>query len=859
VGRGEVHFEVLPGGLTALLRETHLAPVVELQVWAAVGSADESPAEAGLAHFHEHMLFKGTARRGVGEVAGEVEGAGGRINAFTSFDVTVYHATLPSDRLETGLDVLADAVLHPAFDPAEIEREIEVVLEEIRRSQDTPAHVLGDAVFATLYRAHPYRAPILGTAESVAAFDRGRVSAFYERWYRPEHLTVVATGDFDAPQLLEQVRRAFAGRAPGGARRARAAEPPQDGLRSTILARPFERSQLELAWPAVALRHPDAAPLDLLAFVLGSGDSSRLVRRVRERDELADRIDASCYTPLDPGFFSVHLETDSARAAGAIEAVVREVERVRAEPVKGEELEKARANFLAAQHFERESVTGQAIKLGSFQLTAGDFRAEERYLDAVRAATPADLLRVARAWLGPERLTAGVLLPEGEASALDAGGVAAAVGRGVERTARALASPPALRAAPKLASYELPGGGRLFAVPRRGVPVVAARVAFQGGLLAEDEARAGLSSFLASMWLRGTRSHSAAGFARSAEGLAAEIDSFAGRNSLGLTLECPSDRLEPALDLLAEVLLEPAFDPEELEHERRETLAAIERREDQLAGRAFLLFAETHYRRHPYRRPLLGSRESVAGFTADLVQAHHERLVRAGNLVVAVAGDVEPDEVAQRVSSRLVELDARPFEEPAAPLEEAPREIRRATLAKEREQVHLVIGFRGVSVQDPDRFALEVIAQILGGQGGRLFLDLRDRQSLAYSVSASNVEALAPGFFATYIATAPEKLAEARAGLLHQLAALVAAPPGADELERARRYLVGNFAIDLQRNAAHAAHVCLDALYGLGPDAYHRTPALVAAVSAADVQRVARRILDLGAYTEAVVGPASSL
>jgi zinc protease len=583
------------------------------------------------------------------------------------------------------------------------------------------------------------------------------------------------------------------------------------------------------------------------------------VRRVRERDELADRIDASCYTPLDPGLFSVHLETDAARAAGAIEAVVREVERVRAEPAKGEELEKARANFLAAQHFERESVTGQAIKLGSFQLTAGDYRAEERYLEAVRAATPADLLRVARAWLGPEQLNCGVLLPEAEAGALGAAGIAAAVRRGVERTARALARPPARPGAPELARYELPGGARLFAVPRRSLPVVAARAAFRGGLLAEDEASVGLSSFLASMWLRGTRSHSAAGFARSAESLAAEIDSFAGRSSLGLTLECPSDRLEPALDLLSEVILEPAFDPEELEHERRETLAAIERREDNLAGRVFLLFAEAHYRRHPYRHPLLGTRESVAGFSADRVQAHHERLVRAGNLVVAVAGDVDPDEVAQRVSSRLAELDPSPRPEPAAPVEEAPREIRRATLAKEREQVHLVIGFRGVDVQDPDRFALAVMAQILAGQGGRLFLDLRDRQGLAYSVSAHSVEALAPGYFATYIATAPEKLAHARAGLLRELERMRAEPPGEDELERARRYLVGNFAIELQRNASHAAHVCLDALYGLGPDAYHRTPARVAAVSAADVQRVARRILDLGAYTEALVGPASTL
>ncbi len=174
----KISCEALPNGLTVLLCESKIAPVAEIQLWAKVGSADERPFESGLAHFHEHMLFKGTERRAVGDVAGDVEGAGGRINAFTSFDVTCYHATLPSDKLEAGVDVLTDALLHSTFVPEEIDREIEVVLEEIRRSEDSPTQVLGQAVFAECYREHPYRAPILGTRESVGSFNRERVQAF---------------------------------------------------------------------------------------------------------------------------------------------------------------------------------------------------------------------------------------------------------------------------------------------------------------------------------------------------------------------------------------------------------------------------------------------------------------------------------------------------------------------------------------------------------------------------------------------------------------------------------------------------------------------------------------------------------
>jgi zinc protease len=223
------------------------------------------------------------------------------------------------------------------------------------------------------------------------------------------------------------------------------------------------------------------------------------------------------------------------------------------------------------------------------------------------------------------------------------------------------------------------------------------------------------------------------------------------------------------------------------------------------------------------------------------------------NLVIAVAGDVDPDAIAQGLSARLAELDGGEFAAQAPPLEAAPHEIRRAELIKDRAQAHLVIGFRGVSVVDDDRYALEVIAQLLAGQSGRLFLELRDKQGLAYSVTATSVEGLAPGYFAVYIATAPEKLAAARSGLLAELHRLVDAEPHAAELEAARRNLVGNFAIDRQRNAVHAAQTCLNALYGLGPAASGAYPERIRAVTGKDVLRVAQRIVDLDAYTEAIV------
>jgi zinc protease len=448
------------------------------------------------------------------------------------------------------------------------------------------------------------------------------------------------------------------------------------------------------------------------------------------------------------------------------------------------------------------------------------------------------------------------VLPEADGEALDGDRIRERIDRGVEATRRRFARPsrtPGPEGSP-VHSYQLSNGASLHVVPRRDVPVVAARAAFLGGLLSENEESAGTSSFLSSIWTRGTRARSAADFARAVESLAGEINGFSGRSSIGFTFDATSDKLEPVLDLFAEALLEPGFDPDEIERERRETLASIERRADRLAQLAYLQLSEMLFPTHPYRLPMLGSEDSVGRIDAASLRALHERIIRPENLVLAVAGDVDPDAIAEAIAFRTSDLTARGFTAPSPPLDEPPQQIQERRLHKERAQAHLALGFHGLTVQDPDRYALDVLSQVLAGQGGRLFLELRDKQSLAYSVSSMNVEGVAPGFFSVYIATAPEKLEQAQRGVLEELERLVEAPPSDEELARARRYLTGSFAIDGQRNGNHAAHLALDTLYGLGAGAHYSYGERVSAVTAADVLRVARRVLRLDAYALSLVG-----
>ena len=880
------HHHTLKNGLTLLLRESHRDPVVELQIWAGVGSADERAGEEGLAHFHEHMLFKGTARRAVGEVAGEVEGLGGQINAYTSFDSTVYHATLPAAEWRRGLDVLADAVRFSTFDEEEIAREREVVLEEIRRSEDTPGHVLSDLCFRESFRVHRYGQPILGPATNVAAFDRAQVRRFFERWYTPDNLMVVAVGDFDTREMVAEIERHFADAQPGQARRDRPIEPPRRETCVRILRKPFEGHRVDLAWPAAPFRDADSIHLDLLAYVLGECESSRLVQRVREEEGLVDRVDAGAFTPLDRGLFTIGYETDGARLLEATERIIEETERLRREPVGDAELHRARVNFLASEQFERESVSGVAAKLGSFQAMAGSWEREAWALEVLRNATAADLQDVARRFLAPEALTLAALLPEKTDGAIDETAFRGAIARGLEAASRPdggeeTATPTdapdttassAARAtgAPRLAfgplrttpddagercDARLANGLDLHVLRRSEVPVVALRLASRGGVLYEDPTTNGFTRFLSAMWTRGTRRRSAVEFNRAVEGLAAEIEGFSGRNSIGLTLDSLSETLDPAFALFCEALLEPRFDPEEIERERRETLAALDRREDRLGQLAFQLFARTEFESHPYRMTVLGERESIGRIDGGALDTFSNRLLCADRTALAVVGDVDPERIARMVEDRLGALPraASPL---LAPVHE-PRSagIRESTLIKERAQAHLVIGFRGLTLDDPDRHVLELIAQMLAGQGGRLFLELRDRQSLAYTVSASNVEGLAPGHFTIYIATAPEKLERARAGILAELERLTTEQPDREALDRAIRYGTGGFAISSQRNHARAAHIALDSIYGLGPDFSQGYPDALRLVTPADVLRVARRVFRHDAYTASAVHP----
>lgn len=846
---------VLASGLTVILREMHTAPVVALQVWIKVGSADEKDDEAGITHLIEHMLFKGTTKRRVGQIAWEVENAGGEINAWTSHDETVFHLTIPSRNFAAGLDIMSDAVQHSSFDSRELEREKEVVLEEIRMRSDQPTTVLMEELFANAYRVHPYRREVIGFEETVRSFTRDKVLAYYRKWYRLDNMTLVVTGDFQQDKALKAIESAFMQEdfpSVKGMKRQRPEEPPQENFRGVVLRHQVQKAYLNMAYHIPSITHADVYPLDVLASILGQGESSRLYQKIKQEQGLVFTVSAEAFTARDPGVFLLTSMLDGAKAKAAVTAITEEISRLESSPPSTDELERAKRNLASAFIYQKETVQGEGRQLGYFETVLGDVAYEQTYLHQLNRVTVADVVRVARHYLTSQNLTIALMLPEKEAVGVTADALEGAV----RKTATSPARSEAEEMSAKTMKYVLPNGITLLVRENRRLPLVSMQAAFLGGVRVEKASTNGLTNFVAEMLTKGTAQRTALQIAEEIEDMAGALNGFSGRNSFGASCTVLSQFFERGAELFADVLLHPSFPPEELEKKRQELLASIDQKMDQPVSYTVTTFDRLFFGSHPYGMDPLGTKDTVRNFSAQDLREWYASLARPGNMVISVVGDVDQEVVRQKMEKLFQGMAGTAQELPtvenaAIPAAARKEEVRRGSWA----QSHIMLGFPGVDLKDQDKYPLRVLNAILGGQGGRLFKELRDHQSLAYAVTSFAWEGVDPGYLAFYIACAPGKVDTATSGISAEIKKLIQERIRPEELERAKSYLLGDFAISHQSNRSWASELALNELYGLGYDYSAVYLDKVLQVSAEEVQRVAKKYLNLERATLLLVQP----
>ncbi|MCB0218310.1 MAG: insulinase family protein [Chrysiogenetes bacterium] len=850
-------------GLSIVCEHVPTAPVVALQAWVGVGSADETPQEAGLAHLHEHMLFKGTKRRGVGQVAREIEASGGEVNAWTSFDQTVYHITMASKFFDAGLDVLSDMVQHSVFDAEELAREKEVVLEEIRRGEDQPGRRLSQGLFSAAFRKHPYRHPIIGTPKSVRSFGRKDVLAFFNKWYVPNNMVFVVVGDIEPEKAAAAVEKAFrAAKQRKLQRPARARDTLTRGARTFAELTDTGDTYLGLAWQAPELLHEDARVLDVLAEIMGGGDASRLSESIQQEKQLASSVYAHCYTPKDPGLFMIGGNPYAGKERDTVRAIAEELRRVREDGVSDEELQRAKLNLESESVYARQTVQGRARKWGAALQTAGDLEFERKYLDEIRGITAEDIRRAAREYLSPERVSAGIVAPDGGATGAAKKKREQALAAELKKAfASEKTKAPRTGAAKKSEGaqlYKLSNGLRVVVEASQSVPLVSYRWAALGGSRLESPKSEGIYHFLAEMLPRGAGDRTAAEVRREAEHIAGAVQGMAGRNTTGTGTQCLSRFWDRGLELFADVTLAPTLPEDEMGRVRAESFAALEREKDAPTQMLFSRLRAELYGGHPYGYRILGNRENIETFSRKDLSRAHTQLLNPSQMVLSVVGDVDAERVIARLEARFGHLKPRSGKDKALKVS-ALKKPRYAEILLDRQQAHLAMGFLGTRISAADRYAMEVLNTILAGQGGRLFTNLRDKLSLAYTVTSFAVEGIEPGLFATYIGTAPEKLQTAFDAMMRELDLIRSKQAGRDEITRAKRHLIASNAIDLQSLSARAGTYTLNELYGLGYRADKAYAKVVSAVSAADVRAAAERYLQPGRGVLAVLRPEGAL
>jgi len=855
--------KTLDNGLTLLVKETPGKRAATVQFWVKAGSVYEGPDEGGITHLIEHMIFKGTETLGPGALAETIEAFGGRINAYTSYEYTVYHATLSSRHWEKALEVLTDAVLHSTFDPEELEREKQVVLEEIRMRNDRPTSRLFQELMTSAYTVHPYRLPIIGTKESVAGFTRQDILDYMAKNYNAENFAVVIVGDVHFPQVLAKTRELLAALPKGGNGRPEMAREPMPAKANLFkLTEDVNQTNLALALPVARFADPDTPVLDVLAQILGQGETSRLYDSLRNEKQLVYRINGSAFTPHDPGLLEISATLEADKVEAALTAILEELFKLKYVPVSDEELQRAKTNLESDFVFNLERVEGQARVLGSFEFLAGDPR-EDDYLEQIRAVSKEDILRVANHYFRGERLTAGLLAPQAAVINLDVQGLTGIIER-AESLAR-IGVPTSLVAdtyLPDVHHFQLANGIRLLVREDHEVSTVGVHAVFPGGLRGETEATNGAFAFISELLPKGTKQMGARELAVAVGDMAGEIAGFNGKNTFGLRADFLARYFDQGMALVRDVLLTPAFEPAEAEKIRPELLAQLRQQEDSLPSLAFREFNRLLFSGHPYGLNTLGAEEALRGFTVDDLRRIYADHAVPDQMVLAVSGDVDPEKVWEKAKELFGDWQGKAAvtsdlaEESFLP-PELPGEPDFLTIPRDKEQTHIIIGFLGASLIDEDRFAVEVMENLLGGQSGRLFMELRDKESLAYSLSAFSLLGLDTGSFGVYIGTSPEKRDAAVQGVWRELQRLCQGLAGEEELQRAKNVVIGQYELGLQTHSAQSLEMALNEIYGLGQDFGNRYVEAVNKVDAEQVRRVAQKYIQPDHYVMVTVGAAA--
>ncbi len=806
-------------------------------LWVKAGASYESPEFFGGAHVLEHIVFKGSPERGVSEVSDAIERVGGYINAWTSYDETVYWVIIPSEKIDVAIDVLGDIVWNPKFSDEELEREKEVVLEEWRRGEDRPASRLYKQFFQTIYKDYVYGHPVIGYEETIKKVSRELITEFHSKFYSPRNAFVIAVGDFDENEIMEKIRSKF-GRVKDKKEKVEIPNyqslPKFEGLYSFSISGEEKEAILMLGFSGMQFSVTASAYLGIVSEIL----EKALVKKLRVEDVIANSVDADYWAPKGIGLFGIYATSKAENLEKILNIIVDEIRKIKSLGVSEKDLESAKNSILSNLYGGLQSVGSIARIFGRIYHLTGNLDSIYEYLDIIKRAKPQDLQKFIDEIFDDKRALLGLYVNKEDVKYASI----------VEDKFKSVSfrSPYSLpftfvKEYEGIRLYKASNGLRIVLKSVKGTGTISVVAVFPGGQIFYPT-EVGTPLLASKTLIRGTKNRTAKMILDEIKEIGGGIGAGADFDSLSVSSSFLAEKREKGLDIFFDILLNPSFPVEEIEKVKSDIIEDLRTRYDNPQVQAFDEFYKFLFPETPYAFPELAKEESIKDRKKeDLEKFWNFINSDPDKVVISIVGDFDYDDML-----RLLFLYGEPLFS-----REKERNIDfqwefscnsnagSKSIYRKGNQVHIVAGFCGPTVTDEMSPVFQVISASVSGMGGRFFMNLREQRGLAYVVAPIRRAHLGVGLFGGYIASAPEKLEEAKNGLIDELNKLDSLTD--KEIERGKNLILGTLKRNLQTNSSWAETLASYEFLGFGFDYFAILPEKIKRVSKEDIISALRK------------------
>lgn len=789
----------LDNGQTVVVQEVKNNPIVTIDTWIKTGSIDEEDSNNGVAHFLEHLFFKGTKTHEPGEFDKILETKGAITNAATSKDFTHYYITIPSKDFDLAMDLHGDMILHPLIPRKEMEKERKVVLEEISKDLNSPTKIMQDNLNSMLYTTHPYKRKVIGRSDVIETITRDQVLSFYNKNYSPSNMVTVIIGDVDANHAIEKTKEAFNAEYKKQTKTIYTKEAPLTKQQKKVEYLDTESGYMVIGFRGTPIDDKDSYALDVLATILGDGRSSVLNQVLKEKKRIAFSVDAGNSTFRDDGIFYISANYEPTKCKIVQDTIFNEIEKIQKNGVTDDQLKLAKNIIERSTYYSRESITNIATEIGYTMALTNDIKFYDTYLDNIKNVSKEDVKKVAEKYLGINRSAVSIVLPKSAKEVPVA-----------SLTQQAPATAELVSENAQTQKYKLSDGATMLYTPNNVNDIIAISIYAKGGQLAEQ--KAGTANLTATAMMRGTKNYTSLELSQVLEDNGIKIQPSASADAFAINVLTTKDEYDKTLELLNEVVNNATFEDYEIDKVKTEKLNTIKRNKDIPLQRAIEEYRDLIYQNSPYSISSKILEKNIPNITKEDIINYYNSIFAPKNLVISINGSIDKDKTVQDLNNIFKPKEnAKNFDfaqyNSKIPTVTTPRQTIQKVPTTETAWILLGWQTNGV-LNEKDYATLQVIDSLLGsGMSSRLFKDLREQEGLAYQLGSGYSPNVLRGSFLLYIGTNPQTLDKAKSGLFAEITRLKTEYVGDKELQDAKEKLLGNYIIGLETNLDKASNI----------------------------------------------------